>query len=124
MNAEASKKIGWNEIQFLSWGEFRQMAPSILQLEVTRMGNIIKSSPDDTEFCNSLVRARYALQQFIACVSNAERDTVEQSCAGHLREAIMHASFQTESLDDDTRNTCRYILDRLNYVYNRIALIY
>jgi len=123
MNAGAPK-IDWNELQFLSWGEFKQMTPSILGLEVTRLGKVIQSFSEDTEFHNSLVRARYSLEQFIACLSHARKETVEDTCAGHLREAIMHASFQSEGLDEATRNTCRYILDRLNYVYKRIALIY
>ncbi len=114
----------WNEIQFLSWKEFRQMAPSILQLEVTRLGGLIRALGDDTEFHNPLVRARFALKEFIRCVEAAQKDTVEQSCAGHLRTAIANISFQPEGLDGGTQETCRYILDRLNYVHHRISLIY
>ena len=53
----------WNELQFLSWREFEQMAPSILQLEVTRLGKVMQSQIDDTDFHNRLVRARFSLQQ-------------------------------------------------------------
>ncbi len=114
----------WNEIQFLSWKEFQQMAPSILQLEVTRLGGLIRALQDDTEFHNRLVRARFALKEFIRCVETAQKDTVEQSCAGRLQTAIANISFQPEGLDGDTQETCRYILDRLNYVHHRIPLIY
>ena len=114
----------WNELQFLSWGEFRQMAPSILQLEVTRMGKIIRAFPADTDFHNGLVRARFVLKQFIACLEQAEQDTVEEACAEHLRTAIMSMSFRPEGLDAQTNETCDYILGRLDYIHNRIRLIY
>ncbi len=123
MNAEAPR-VEWNELQFLSWSEFKQMAPSILRLEVTRLGKVIQNFPRDTEFHNSLVRSRFALEQFIACLPQAEKDTIEETCSAHLRAAIVHASFLPQDLDEETKRTCRYILDRLNYVYNRIGLIY
>jgi hypothetical protein len=118
------RTVDWNEIQFLSWSEFRQMTPSILQLEVTRLGGIIEEIHDDTEFHNSLVRARFALQRFIACVKETRKDTLEDSCVEHLRAAIMNASIQPEGLDEHTRTTLAYVIDRLNYVHDRIRLIY
>ena len=62
----------WNELQFLSWTEFKQMAPSILQLEVTRLGKVMHDQIDDTDFHNSLVRARFSLRQFIGGIQHAE----------------------------------------------------
>ena len=123
MPAEAPH-TSWNEIQYLSWSEFKQMTPSILQLEVTRLGKIIDSVHDDTDFHNGLVRARFAAKKFIVCLENAKKDRVEETCAAHLREAIANVSLRPENLDPQTEDTCRYILNRLNYVYFRIRLIY
>jgi len=114
----------WNELQFVSWSEFRQMTPSILRLEITRMGKLIHALPTDTDFHNSLVRARFALKQFVACLERSEKDTLEETCSVHLRAAIISFSLQPETLDAQTKQTLRYILDRLNYVYHRIRLIY
>ena len=116
--------INWNEIQFLSWNEFQQMAPSILQLEITRIGKVILSFPDDTEFHNGLVRARFELRQFVECLGQANKDSFEETCAPHLRAAIMSMSVQTLPIDLQTRETCGYVLDRLNYINHRISLIY
>ena len=116
--------INWNEIQFLSWSEFQQMAPSILQLEITRIGRMIRSYPADTDFHNGLVRARFELKQFVACLEQAEKDGFEETCAPHLRAAIMSMSVQPSSLDLQTQETCGYVLDRLNYINHRISLIY
>jgi len=114
----------WNELQFVSWSEFRQMTPSILRLEITRMGKLIQTFRGDTDFHNSLVRARFALEQFVACLERSEKDTLEATCAEHLRAAIIGFPLPSETLDAQTRQTHRYILDRLNYVYHRIRLIY
>jgi hypothetical protein len=118
------EKPNWNELQFLSWGEFKQMAPSILQLEVTRLGKLMQTFPGGTDFHNSLVRTRFALRRFIACIEHAEKDTVGDKCGEHLRAAIMNLSLQPEELDGESRETCSYILDRLNYTLQRIRLIY
>lgn len=114
----------WNEIQFVSWAEFKQMAPSILQLEVKRLGGIIGESHEDTDFHNSMVRARFALQRFIACIKNAQKAPVEEVCVEHLREAIMNSSVRPESLEERTHATLDYVVARLNYVHDRIRLIY
>lgn len=116
--------VDWNELQFLDWNEFKQMTPTILQLEVARLGGVIDSNLDDTDFHNSLVRSRYELQKFIACLGRAEKDTIEESCCEHLRLAIINLSILPDAVNAQTRNICTYVLDRLNYVYNRIRLIY
>ena len=117
-------RMNWNELQFLSWGEFKQMTPSILQLEVTRLGTLLRPHQEDTEFHNQLIRTRFALSQFIQCVKETKKDDIETACGEHLRTAIMSLSFPPEDLDTQTQDTCRYILDRLKYVHYRITLIY
>ena len=118
------KSEGWNELQFLSWVEFRQMAPSILQLEVTRLGKVMKTLSVETGFRNSLARARFDLTQFVSGVEKLDKNPLDEESVSHLRAAIMSLSFPPGDLSTETRKTCRYVLDRLNYVYNRIDLIY
>lgn len=117
-------RTNWNEIQFLSWKEFRQMAPTILQLEVRRIGGLLDAPGIDAEFRNALVRVRFELGQFIACVQKSEKDTVGTRCAKHLRAAIVTFPALREGIDDAAQETCRYILDRLMYVNDRVPLIY
>jgi hypothetical protein len=114
----------WNELQFLSRHEFQQMAPSILQLEVTRLGKVMQKQIDNTEFHNCLVRARFSLERFIAGIRGNEDGAPDESCLEHLRTAIMSVSVQPPNLDADTARTCAYVIERLNYVYNRIGLLY
>ncbi len=113
-----------NEIQFLSWEEFRQMVPSILQLEVTRLGTLIDAAGSATDFRNALVKARFEVRRFIACVQEAEKETVADACAPHLQTALLNVSLVNVNLDEKTTATLDYIIDRLKYVNDRIALIY
>jgi hypothetical protein len=121
---EEAPRISLNELHYLSWGEFKQTAPAILRLEITRLGKIIQAFPGDTDFHNSLVRARFALKQFIEGLEQAKTDSPSATCTEHLHVAIMNISYQPEGLDAQTKKTCSYIFDRLSYVYHRIAHIY
>ena len=112
-----------NEIQFLRWSEFRQMAPTILRLEIDRLGPLIDTAAD-TDFRNTLVKARFALTQFVACVEAAEKDSVEATCAPHLRTALLAVSLVQAEHDAATTATLAYVIDRLRYVNARIGLIY
>ncbi len=114
----------WNEIEFLSWREFRQMAPSIIQLEITRIGNLIDQSGDDTDFRNRLVKARYELRKFTECLNRADKTSFQYQCSAHLQTAVLTISVNSENLDQKTAETLQYILERLRYVNNRIQLIY
>lgn len=113
-----------NEIQFLSWEEFRQMAPSILQLEVTRLGTLIDAAGEAVAYRNALVKARYEVKRFFACLEQADKDTVAEACAPHLQAALLAVSLVNTGRDDATTATLDYVIDRLKYVIDRIALIY
>ena len=115
---------GWNELQFLSWSEFTDMAPSIIGLEAARLGKVIASSPPTAAYRNGLVHARFELQRFIRCLKGCEKGEFEAACAHHLRGAVMTLSIQTEILEPTVRATCAAVLDRLNYVHDRLHLIY
>lgn len=114
----------WNELEFLSWEEFRQMAPSILQLEISRIGEIINRLPAETDFRNALVKSRFELRKFIECLARSDKASLEENCAKYLDTAIINLAVDTAGLDEKTAQTRDYILDRLNYVYKRIRLIY
>ncbi|MFQ5568844.1 MAG: hypothetical protein ACE5G0_04165 [Rhodothermales bacterium] len=113
-----------NEIQFLSWEEFKQMAPSILQLEITRLGALIDASEDATDFRNALVKARYELKQFIACLPQTEKTQIAAICASHLQVALLNVTLANTSRDAATTDTLQYVIDRLTYVLERIQWIY
>lgn len=117
-------KMGWNELQFLSWSAFRQMAPSIVQLEINRLSKLMRTLHRPGDYYNAIVRARFELKQFVACVERTEKDMIETTCAPHLRAAAVNISFEPDGLDAATKATCDYVLDRLNYILDSIRLIY
>ena len=113
---------GWNELGFVPWQSFRRMAPSILMLEISRLADLIASA-DEMEFRNALVKSRYELQAFIADLeaSSATADSVEME---HLQAAILNLPVGYPDVSAEDAATLAYILDRLEYVHNRIRFVY
>ncbi len=118
------QKRNWNELEFISWKEFQQMAPSILQLEITRISRLLQSYRFDANFHNSLVKVRFELKSFIECLEKATQIQVESNCAIHLQNALICMPTANDTIDQTTHETLNYILDRIKYVNDRIKLIY
>ncbi len=118
------KKKDWNELEFLSWKEFQQMGPAIIQLEITRIHKLSNQFTSETDFYNSLVKARFELKKFVVCVEETKHGPLPDSGMDHLRNAIMSISLGESNRDQATNQTLNYILERLNYVYNRIGFVY
>lgn len=112
---------GWNEVDFVPWRSFRRMAPSILNLEVTRLGSLI-GRPGSLEFRNALVKSRYELATFIGILQ--EEGPPEKLDTVHLTSAIVNLPLGYPGIDSETARTLAYILDRLQYVHNRIRFVY
>ena len=111
----------WNELEYISWNEFRKMAPSIIKLEISRIDSLLKEVQSETEIYNSLIKARYELNQFVACLERTKSPPLPASCRNHLSNAILNLSFGDKG---NLSSTNAYILDRLNYVHTRIGMIY
>lgn len=118
------QKRDWNELEFISWKEFQQMAPSILQLEITRISKLLQSFPSDTNFYNALVKVRFELKSFVECLEKTTQTQVESNCAAHLQNALICMPVAIQTIDPATRKILDYILDRIKYVNERIKLIY
>ena len=117
-------KLQWNELEFLSWKEFKQMAPSIIQLEISRIGGIVNAPGTHIDFRNVLVKARFEVRRFKECLQQADRPPLKDSCVARLRTAIICLSLQDQIQDKKTATTLKYICDRLNSVLKRTDLIF
>ena len=117
-------KPQWNELEFTSWKEFEQMAPSIIQLEISRIGNVINAPATDIDFRNMLVKARFELRKFQESLQQADRPPLKDSCVAHLRTAIICLSIEDQIQHEETATTLKYVCDRLNSVLKRTDLIF
>lgn len=111
-----------NELEYISWKEFKKMAPSIIRLETNRISKLISTFPPESDIHNVLIKVRYELNQFIECLDQTVSPPLADSCTEHLSKAILNLTH--EDIDESTSKTIHYILDRLNHVYNRIGMIY
>lgn len=112
----------WNELGYISWKSFRQMAPPIIQLEITRISRQLDKQQLDTERHNLLVQVRFELKQFNEKLASAGKEQVAETCAPHLQNAL--ASLLLFPPNDEWHKTVDYIRDRINYINERIPLIY
>lgn len=113
-----------NELQFVSWTEFQEMVPSIIQLERSRLERLIEGLQDRPELCNALVEARRELEDFVECLQTADKQALEETCAPRLEAALLTISMKADAEDGDVADTLRYIADRLTHVHDRMELIY
>jgi len=116
-----SNKENLNELQYISWKEFKKMAPPVIKLEINRIGKLTNSVSSGSDIYNSFVKARYELNQFVECLEKTDSPPLPNSCTEHLSKAILNLAL--EDADESISKTTHYILDRLNYVYNRIGMI-
>lgn len=113
-----------NELQFVSWTEFQEMVPSIIQLELSRLEGLIEGVKDRPELCNALVEARRKLEEFVGCLQEADKQVLEETCAPRLEAALLTISMKADSEEGEVAGTLRYIADRLTHVHDRMELIY
>jgi hypothetical protein len=111
-----------NELEYISWKEFKKMAPSIIKLEINRIGKLINTFAPESDIHNDLIKVRYELSQFIECLDQTVSLPLSDSCTGHLSKAILNLS--PLNVKENNLEIIHNILDRLNYVYNRIEMIY
>lgn len=116
--------MGWNELEFLSWHEFKQMAPSILQLEVRRIEKLIPALQYDVEDYNILVRARFMLKKFILAVQQAGNPTVLSASRSLLQQVILTLTPLCKHPDRVVASRIQSVLERIGYVQNRCDLLY
>lgn len=104
-----------NEVQYIPVEQFRQMVPPILGLEVRRLSRWIATQDPDSDLRNQVVKIRYELSRFIACM---EESNDLSSCEPFLDAALLNAAMLSD------RSEMEYVIDRLRYVRDRIPYTY
>jgi hypothetical protein len=118
-----ARELEWNELDFVAWNEFRRMAPAVVGLELGRIERLIVSDEIGSDTYNSLVGVRFSLKKFCDGLDLAGRESLHDRAA-HLRYALLAVSMLAGTVSDDAAETLRYVSLRLNYIHNRINLIY
>lgn len=113
-----------NELQFVGWKKFREMVPSIVQLEVSRLERVVDGVQENTELYNAVVKARFELKAFADALQNADKDDLEETCAPHLEAAMLTVSMTPGDREGEVAETLRYVADRLEHIHDRMELIY
>jgi hypothetical protein len=117
-------KNDWNELEFTNWKDFKRMAPSIIQLEISRLGKIINSlsTPDDMH--NLLVKARFDLIGFRETISHSQNRKITESELSKLFSALVFISSASERCTDKLKGKMEYISNRLNDLIAKCQMLY
>jgi hypothetical protein len=118
-----ARELEWNELDFVGWKEFRRMAPAVVGLELGRIERLIASDEIGSDTYNSLVGVRFSLKKFSDGLDLAGRESLPDRAA-HLRHALLAVSMLAGTVSDDSAETLRYVSLRLNFIHNRINLVY
>ena len=88
------------------------MAPSIIQLEISRIGSVINAPATTLDIRNVLVRARFELREFQECLQLEDGPPLGDSCVAHLRTSILSLSIRNQIRDKEATITLDYVFDR------------
>lgn len=116
--------MSWNELEFVSWRQFHQMAPPIMRLEVTRLGQLIGRAGSNHEMRNALVKVRYELLEFVVAIEQCKDGCLSGWARDRLDAAIVNVPLDQADPDGDVYASLTYVLDRLNSIQKRIDFIY
>jgi hypothetical protein len=108
------------------------MAPSVLKLEISRLGRMADQLSLQDERRNVLVSARYRLGVLRDLIQNGFETADLESCDEHLRTVILSLGFRPDAADRlavsgttavadaGFENNLDNIADRLGYVRERL----
>lgn len=114
--------FGWNELDFLDSHELRQMGPAIIRLEIDRLSEVLRSQGLEPESSDCVRRARYELKTF---ADSLETDAGGAELAPRLEVAAINLAGVLEgTIEPDAVLKVGYVLDRVQYLRNRISLLY
>src|SRR5690606_29828970 len=104
-----------NQLDFLDWGEFRQMGPPIVKLEIRRIELLLVDGDGlDEPLRDGLRRARLELLRFVGELERTTAPGELDTLAEYIRRAALNVGIH----DDESENTqLKYIADRLGYIH-------
>lgn len=115
---------GWNEIQFLEVDELRRMAPSIVGLEIKRLGDVCARAEPGSDVYNTVVTARFELRRFLERLSEADDRKLKTDCARHLESALVCLALSKKDAEADDLGVVEYTTDRMKHILERMKLLY
>lgn len=110
-----------NEIHFVDRDEFLQMAPAIVQLEITRLCKMLTDLEPGSDVYTAVVATRYHLTELLKELSVQDADEGQTISAEHLRAAIMCLSVPEDTVDETIQESLVYVADRLGYILLQVS---
>ena len=118
------KTPGWNELHFINREEFASMAPSVLQLEVSRLTRLLPSFELGSDAYNSVIAARKSVAYLQSYIQEEMDEARVKECSLELESAILCLSVSDRKTDPNSRRVLVYVADRLVYILGQLKHLY
>lgn len=104
-----------NEIHFVDREEFLQMAPAIVQLEITRLSEMLAGLEPGSDVFTAVVATRYQLKEFLSELAS-ERKKKHTFSTDRVSAAILCLGASENCTEQSVKNSLVYVADRLGYI--------
>jgi len=119
-----NKTPGWNELHFVNKAEFATMAPTVLQLEVSRLSKLLPTFEVGSHGYNSVIAARRRVESLQFDIKEQMDASEVASCAADLESSIMCVSAADSEADVESSRVLVYVADRLVYILGQLHHLY
>jgi hypothetical protein len=109
-----------NELHFLDRQEFLQMAPTIVQMELSRLTGIAEALEPGSAEHTAVVSARHQLRLFQDAFPAASDAVQAMPPVERLEAAILCLSTDESRVDAVTYESLIYVADRLGYIASQM----
>ncbi len=110
-----------NEIHFVDRDEFLQMAPALVQLEITRLSEMLADLEPGSDVYTAVVATRYHLTELLKALSVKNAEGWQTISAEHLHAAILCLSVPEDTINEKIQETLVYVADRLGYILLQVS---
>jgi len=100
------------------------MAPSVLQLEVSRLTRLLPSFELGSDAYNSVIAARKSVAYLQSYIQEEMDEARVKECSLELESAILCLSVSDRKTDPNSRRVLVYVADRLVYILGQLKHLY
>jgi hypothetical protein len=110
------RHTGWNEVHFVTIGEFRNNAPAVVGLEIKRLTDVLGGLDPGSAVYNEVVGARHLLRVGIVEIDESTDSRLKSEVTTAIESAVLRLSVQIDFCDAVVAGNLEYTTNRLDYL--------
>jgi hypothetical protein len=110
------RHTGWNEVHFVTIGEFRNNAPAVIGLEINRLTDVLGGLDPGSAVYNEVVGARHLLRIATVEIQESTNSRLTSEVTTAIESAVLRLAVEFESCDAVVAGHLEYTMNRLDYL--------